>query len=55
MKLTASELADTSHEVLTNDKYRHNCEIIGETLRNAGGYQRAADEIFAFKRQNNIR
>jgi UDP:flavonoid glycosyltransferase YjiC (YdhE family) len=30
---------------LSNQRYRQNAEIVGASLREAGGYRQAADEI----------
>lgn len=47
-RVTADELRSALDSVLNEPTYRHYARIIGETLKAAGGYQRAADEIEAF-------
>ncbi len=53
-KLTCHPLRQAALTVLGDERYRHASAKIGQSLREAGGYLRAADEIFAFKKQNNI-
>lgn len=50
-EFNALELFEASETVLTGQSFRTQAQIIGESLRNAGGYQRAVDEIFCFKEQ----
>jgi MGT family glycosyltransferase len=45
---TAARLRDAAATVLNNPSYRENAKRAGDTLRQAGGAARAADEIFAF-------
>lgn len=52
--ITASLLRSTAEEILTRTSYTKAATEIGATLRAAGGCQRAVDEIFEFKRMNNI-
>ncbi len=47
-RVTPDELRSALDSVLTDAKYRENAVRIGETLKAAGGYSRAADEIEAF-------
>ena len=35
-------------------RYSENSKVISESLRNGGGYKRAADEIFELKECNGI-
>src|SRR5262249_53071367 len=46
-RVTAGQLRAALDEVLSKTVYRENARRIGETLRAAGGYRRAADEIEA--------
>lgn len=48
-QVTAEQLRALSEKVLTDSSYKAQCETIAETLRAGGGYQRAADEILAYK------
>jgi len=47
-RVTAAELRTALDAVLNDSAYRENAERIGETLRAAGGYPRAVEEIEAF-------
>jgi MGT family glycosyltransferase len=47
-RVTAPELRQALDEVLYTPHYRENAEKIGKTLRNAGGFRRAANEIEAY-------
>lgn len=47
-RITALEIRQTLDTVLNSSQYRQNAERIGESLRNAGGYQRAVEEIESF-------
>jgi hypothetical protein len=47
-RVTAGELRQALDAVLNNATYRQNAERIGQTLRDAGGYARAVEEIEAF-------
>ncbi len=53
-KLSAQRLRQTAKEILANPSYAQASARMGETLRQAGGYQRAVDEVQAFKRAHNI-
>lgn len=53
-KLSVKKLRRTAEEILANPSYAQASARIGETLRQAGGYQRAVDEIQEFKRVHNI-
>ncbi|ALC80209.1 MULTISPECIES: macrolide family glycosyltransferase [Bacillus] len=46
--LTSQLLNETIQEVLSNPQYKKNAEKIGHSLRTAGGYKQAADEIYKF-------
>jgi UDP:flavonoid glycosyltransferase YjiC (YdhE family) len=48
--LSAKKLRRSVEEILTNPAYAQASAAIGKTLREAGGYQRAVEEILAFKR-----
>lgn len=50
-QLTADLLRDTTERVLYNPLFAENSRKIGNSLREAGGYKKAADEIFKFKQQ----
>jgi MGT family glycosyltransferase len=50
-KLTPSLLRESVEEVLNQPAYRVNAARIGETLREAGGVERAVEEIFALKKR----
>lgn len=45
---TAERLADLADRVLAEPAFRTRAAAVGESLRAAGGYQRAADEILEF-------
>ncbi len=47
-RVTAQELRQALDLVLGRPQYRQNAIRIGQTLKEAGGYRRAADEIEAF-------
>ncbi|MBE7128961.1 macrolide family glycosyltransferase [Bacillus mycoides] len=47
--LTPSILRNTAMHVISNDIYTKNSHRIGESLKNAGGYNKAVDEIETFK------
>jgi UDP:flavonoid glycosyltransferase YjiC (YdhE family) len=47
-ELIGSSLRATGEQVITNVTFRHNSQKISVSLKAAGGYQRAADEIQAF-------
>ncbi len=47
-RVTAAQLRAALDKVLHDASYRQQAERIGETLRAAGGYQRAVEEIEAF-------
>lgn len=49
-RVTADELRQALDKVLQNPQYRQNAERYGETLRAAGGYIRAVEEIEAYSR-----
>lgn len=46
---TVERLQTLTAQVLADPSYQQQCEKIAQTLRAAGGYQRAADEIMAYK------
>jgi len=48
---TVERLKGLAAQVLADPSYKQQCEKIAKTLREAGGYQRAADEIVAHKAQ----
>jgi UDP:flavonoid glycosyltransferase YjiC (YdhE family) len=47
-RMQASTLRHVADEILANSAYAQASVRIGETLRQAGGYLRAADEIQSF-------
>lgn len=47
-RVTAHELGRALDRVLESPHYRENAERVGKTLRDAGGYMRAVDEIEVF-------
>jgi MGT family glycosyltransferase len=47
-QVTAEELRQALDELLNNPQYKVNAEKYGKTLRDAGGYQRAVEEIEAY-------
>ncbi|WP_268624254.1 macrolide family glycosyltransferase [Paenibacillus alvei] len=49
-KLSSSQIKSAVLEVMHNPLYKLNCEHIGRSLREAGGFVRAADEISKFKK-----
>lgn len=48
-QVTPQRLRETAARVLAASSFRQSAAKVGESLRNAGGYQRAVDEIFAMK------
>lgn len=46
---TVERLKGLAAQVVADPNYKEQCEKIAQTLRDGGGYQRAADEIFAHK------
>ena len=46
-KLSAADMRETLLEVLSNPSYKQQACIIGESLRQAGGYKRAAEMIMS--------
>lgn len=48
-EITHGILQRTLAKILTKDSYRRNSQIIGESLRIAGGHKKAADEILQWK------
>jgi hypothetical protein len=49
-RVTAEELRQALDEVLSQPQYRQNAERIGKTLKDAGGYLRAVEEIEVYTR-----
>jgi MGT family glycosyltransferase len=54
-KVSASRLRRMAEVMIANPAYAQASARMGETLRQAGGYQRAADEVQAFKRAHHIK
>lgn len=52
--LTAANLRTAVAHVLTDPSFKEGCERIGDTFRAGGGYRRAVDEVFAYKRSLGI-
>jgi len=48
---TAEALRSAFDRIISNDAYKRHSSIVGETLRNAGGYKRAADLIMAMTKK----
>ncbi|UOQ44955.1 glycosyl transferase [Halobacillus salinarum] len=48
-KVTADQLKTSANRILNEPRYKENSEKVGESLQEAGGYMRAADEIISFK------
>jgi MGT family glycosyltransferase len=51
---TAERLAAAARQALANPQFRAQSAKMGQTLRAAGGHERAADEIFEFRRRAGI-
>ncbi len=47
---TARQLADAVERVTTEPSYRAGIRAIADSFRAAGGYTKAADEVFALKK-----
>lgn len=47
--VTPAVLKDSVERIWSNPRFAQNSRLIGETLREAGGYRRAVDEIMRFK------
>lgn len=52
--LTAGNLIDSVECVLKDESFRKSCDEIGNSFRAAGGYHRAVEEIFSYKRSLGI-
>ncbi|MCL6589245.1 MAG: glycosyl transferase family 1 [Firmicutes bacterium] len=52
LDFSVAGLREAVYQIMNDDTYRRNCQKIGDSLRAAGGYKRAADEIFAYKERN---
>jgi len=52
-RLSAQTLRQAAEKVLGDESFRKQCQVIGDSFREAGGYVRAADQIFAFKERMN--
>jgi len=48
-KVTPEILKQSVVKILTDDNFRINSEIIGKSLREAGGYKKGVDEILNLK------
>ncbi len=53
-QISVERLRRMAQEILIQPAYAQAAAIIGESLRTAGGYQKAADEIEAFKRLHHL-
>lgn len=53
-KLTADDLSSAVEKIIADVSYKRECNKISESFTAAGGYQKAVEEIFAFKKENNI-
>ncbi|KEK24659.1 macrolide family glycosyltransferase [Bacillus gaemokensis] len=49
-QISAEDIKQTVSEILGNPLYKNNTKKISQSFRDAGGYSRAADEIFKFTR-----
>ncbi|HEX3043683.1 MAG TPA: macrolide family glycosyltransferase [Bacillota bacterium] len=49
--ISPTELRKITEKVISEASYRKKCQELSESLKNAGGSKRAADEIFQFKEQ----
>lgn len=52
--ISISELREAADRILTHPAFYENSKKIGDSLRLAGGYAKAADEILSFKAQKGI-
>ena len=48
-ELTSELLRESVKKLLNDVTFKENSRKVGESLRNAGGYKRAVDEIFKMK------
>jgi len=48
---TAEKLHESVHRLLTEDRFRQQAAVVGESFQTSGGVARAADAILAFTRQ----
>lgn len=53
-KVTSEEIRRAAKKIIDDGAYSENSALIGESLRSAGGYKKAADEVLAFKREKGI-
>jgi MGT family glycosyltransferase len=53
-EITADRLRRAVKQILEHPRYSEQAKKIGTSLREAGGYQRAVDEIFAFKQAHGL-
>jgi MGT family glycosyltransferase len=51
---TPDQLQDLATKILRDSSYRHKSAAMGQSLREAGGSERAVDEIFGFKHKLGI-
>ncbi|MEI4801643.1 macrolide family glycosyltransferase [Bacillus sp. FJAT-51639] len=49
LQLTATMLREATEQVLNNKEFSQNSHAIGKSLKEAGGYKKAVDEIFNYK------
>jgi MGT family glycosyltransferase len=52
--VTAEYLREAAQKVLGDSNFQKNSTMIGDSFRASGGFERAVDEIFAFKKNHNI-
>ncbi len=52
--VTTRKLKEAVEVILSDQQFRNNCKELGDSLRKAGGVQRAIDEIIAFKEKQGI-
>ncbi len=53
-EVNADAIRKHALEILTDNRYRQAAEIIGDSLREAGGYKQSVADIMAFKKQQHI-
>ncbi|MFD0771968.1 macrolide family glycosyltransferase [Bacillus sp. CGMCC 1.60114] len=51
LQLTAKMLCEATEQVLNNKEFSQNSHTIGKSLKEAGGYKKAVDAIFNFKKR----
>jgi UDP:flavonoid glycosyltransferase YjiC (YdhE family) len=54
-KVNVASLREAVREILQNGTYKANCLRLGASLKSAGGFSMAVDEILLFKQKSGIR